>query len=278
MESVIIKPQRNILKQYIQYFLFFKKASSDILNYTTFPNNNLCLAIYKENNVHYTNNNRGNSCIIKQGGTNFISRFYGFHKMPFNVNVNSQLDQICIVFHPSALRAFSCEKYDDLMFLDNVFDIFSEADSSVLERIFEENECSKRAEILEQVLLNNLRFEIPHQLKEALFFISKYNDENLTVEALAKMLAISTPTLFRLFKNHLGQSPKAYLKTIRFRNVLNEILNRQHSLTSIAHLNQYYDQAHFINDFKLFSGYSPKQLFNKVSVQHNDLAWIYNKK
>ncbi|MFD2919278.1 helix-turn-helix domain-containing protein [Terrimonas rubra] len=278
MKSVIIKPRTDILKQYIQYFLFFKKTDSDFLHYTTFPNSNLCLAIYKENNVNYITSKTGNSCIIKQGNTSFASKFYGFHKMPFSVDVNSPLDQICIIFHPSALRAFSGEKYNDLMLADNVSDIFSVADTAVFEKIFEESDFSKRAEIIEHLLVCNLKFEIPNKLKEALFFISKYNDDNLTVEALAKMLVISTPTLFRLFNNHLGQSPKAYLKTIRFRSALNEMLNRQHSLTSIAYLNQYYDQAHFINDFRLFSGCSPRQLCDKVSVRHNALAWIYNKK
>ncbi|WP_343534593.1 helix-turn-helix domain-containing protein [Pedobacter sp.] len=276
MKSVIIKPRTEILRKYIQYFLFFKKTDSDFLNYTTFPNNNLCLAIYKENHVEYIDSN--NSCIINQGNTNFTSRFYGFHKMSFNVNINSRLDQICIVFHPSALRAFTCEKYNDLMVSNNVLDIFSGADSSVLEKIFEENSFSKRAELIEHILLSNLRFEIPYKLKEALVYISKYNSVNMTVEVLAKMLEISIPTLYRLFMNNLGQSPKAYLKTIRFRNVLNEILHEPHSLTKIAYKNQYYDQAHLIHDFKLFSGYSPKQLFDKISIQQNDLTWIYNKK
>ena len=278
MNLVILKPQIEILKQYVQYFLFFKKTDNTFLNYTTFPNNNLCLAIYKENDVKYTKDVNANSCVINKGKTNFTSRFYGFHKMPFKVDVNSQLDQICIIFHPSALRVFTNENYNDLMLSQNVLDIFHTSDTTILEQVFEENEYSKRAKILEHLLLSNLKFEIPYKLQEALFYISKYNDGSLSVEALAKILEVSTPTLLRLFKNHLGQSPKSYLKTIRFRNVLNEVLTKQHNLTSIAHLSHYYDQAHFINDFKLFSGHSPKQLFDKISVQQNDLAWIYNKK
>ena len=105
--------------------------------------------------------------------------------MSFNVDVNSPLDQICIVFQPSALRAFSSEKYEDLMFLDNVSDIFPLADSAILERIYEENDYSKRVEILEHLLLSNLKFEIPSKLKEALFFISTYPDDDLSVEVLA---------------------------------------------------------------------------------------------
>lgn len=275
MKSVIIKPKNELLKKHIQYFLFFNKTEKDFINYTTFPNNNLCLAIYKENDIHYINQSKNNNCIITKGNKNYTSRFYGFHTMPFTVDINSCLDQICIIFYPSALRAFTNEPYTDLMNLDNFYDVFSTKDTIVLEEIFEENELSKKADKLEHLLLTNLNYELPNKLKEALHLISKYNNDSFTVEILARKLEISTSSLFRLFKNYVGQNPKSYLKTIRFRNSLNEILKNQRSLTSIAHLNHYYDQAHFINDFKSFSGYPPNQLYDKISVQQNDLAWIY---
>lgn len=274
MQSVIIKPKNEILKKHIQYFLFFNKTDKDFLTYTTFPNNNLCLAIYKENDIHYINQAKNNNCIITKGNKNFTSRFYGFHKMPFSVDINSCLDQICIIFNPSALRAFTNEPYADLMNLDNFYDVFPTKDTTVLEEIFEEKEFSKKADKLEHLLLKNLKYEVPDTLKKALYLITKYNNDSFTVEILAKKLEISTSSLFRLFKNYLGQNPKSYLTTIRFRNALNEIIKNQSSLTSIAHLNQYYDQAHFINDFKSFSGYSPKQLNDRISVQQNDLVWI----
>lgn len=276
MKSVIIKPKNELLKLYIQYFLFFNKTNSDFLNYTTFPNNNLCLAIYKENDINYINHSNQNNCKITKGNKNFTTRFYGFHKMPFNVDINSCLEQICIIFKPSALRAFTYESYTDLMNSDNFFDIFTTKDSTILEQIFEENEYAKKAEKLEDILLNNLHFEIPLKLQEALHLIS-IGCNNVTVEILAKKLEMSTSSLFRLFKNNLGQNPKSYLKTIRFRNTLSEIIKNQNTLTSIAHFNQYFDQSHFINDFKCFSGYSPNQLLDKISIEQNDLAWIYNR-
>lgn len=54
METIIIKPINEILKKYVQYFLFLRKSDSNLINYTTFPNSNLCLAIYRQNSVNYT--------------------------------------------------------------------------------------------------------------------------------------------------------------------------------------------------------------------------------
>ena len=277
MESVIIRPKNEILNKHIQYFLFFKKKDQSLLHYTTFPNNNLCLAIYRQNNINYITDTTKNSCQITSGNKNFTTRLYGFHKMPFTVNIESNLEQICIIFKPSALRAFTRVPYEDLMSSDDFCNILSYKDDTVLEQIFEENEFSRKADKLEHLLLTNLKYEVPSKFKEALYLISCDNNCNLTVDSLAKNLDISTSSLFRLFKNNLGQNPKSYLKTIRFRSSLNEILNSQKTLTNVAYINQYFDQSHFINDFKSFSGYSPNQLIDKVSLQQNQLVWIYNK-
>jgi AraC-like DNA-binding protein len=276
MKSLVIKPRNEILKKHIQYFLFFNKENNDLISYTTFPNNNLCLAIYKENDIDYVNDLKNNNCVINKGNRIFTSKFYGFHKMSFNVSIKSCLDQICIIFKPSALRAFTKEAYTDIMKSDSIFDVFTNIESGILEQLFEEDDFLAKANKLELFLLTNLINEVPDKMKKALQLITK--DNNFTVDALAKELAISNSSLFRLFKNHLGQNPKSYLDTIRFRNSLNDVLKNQNILTDIAHLNEYFDQAHFINNFKSFSGYSPTELYNKISVQQNKLAWIYNEK
>lgn len=271
MNSVIIKPKNEILKKYVQYFLFFEKANLDFLTYTTFPNSNLCLAIYKENKISY--NNQNNVCEVT-AGSEFTSRFYGFHKKPFQVNIDSSLSQICIIFQPSALRAFTKESYDELMFSDSVFDDIFSSDKNVLEKIFEITDFYKRAEQLEILLLKKLNDSVSDKMKEALMLINQ--NKMIGIDELIKSLKISEATLFRLFKNNVGQNPKSYLKTLRFRNVLNDISLSKNSLTTVAYQNQFYDQAHFIKDFKMFSGFSPKKLAQKISVNQQDLKWIFN--
>ncbi|WP_231425326.1 AraC family transcriptional regulator [Pedobacter sp. Leaf250] len=266
-----------MLKKFVQYFLFFRKPDAGLVSYSTFPNNNLCLAIYKENKIEYTSDSKSNHCIVSKDSSSFKSRLFGFHKMPFHVNVHSALDQICILFEPAALTAFTNESYQDLLSADHVFDIFGRNSHFLLEEIFDDEDLFKRAEKLEHILMSNLKIRQPEKLKEALDFISTGSD-HLTIDMLAKKLGISPPTLFRLFKYNVGLNPKSYINTNRFRNILNEILQRKQALTSVAHANLYYDQAHFIKDFKAFSGYSPKQLINKISIEQNNLAWIYQNK
>lgn len=218
-----------------------------------------------------------NNCDISAGSQTFVSRVYGFHLMPFCVNVHSQLDQICILFHPSGLRAFTQESYQELLLAENVFeDIFPAGSRVILEQVFEKADPQDRAALLEALLLQQLAGAPPLKLREALYRI-EWNrpDDHLRIENLCRQLCISDTSLYRLFTRHVGQSPQSFLKTHRFRRTLKDVLRQNSSLTSVGYEHDYFDQPHFIKDFKTFTGCSPKRLLKEISVQQEDLAWIY---
>ena len=83
-----------------------------------------------------------------------------------------------------------------------------------------------------------------------------------SVEELAKQNFISTRQFERNFKHHAGFSPKLFSRIIRFQRALNQYNLKGKSLTDIAYDCGYYDQSHFIQDFKEFSGYNPKAYFS----------------
>jgi AraC-like DNA-binding protein len=58
-------------------------------------------------------------------------------------------------------------------------------------------------------------------------------------------------------------SPKQLSRVVRLQATLKMLeQNKFSTLTSLAHENGYYDQAHFIKDFKEFTGMSPKSFFS----------------
>ncbi len=66
--------------------------------------------------------------------------------------------------------------------------------------------------------------------------------------------------LERNFKKQIGLSPKQLSKAIRLQAALQMLFNQTtETLTDIAYENKYYDQAHFIKDFKEFTGITPKE-------------------
>lgn len=80
--------------------------------------------------------------------------------------------------------------------------------------------------------------------------------------ALAKQLHISSRELERRFREYVGLSPKQLSRTFRFQDVLQKKFIAS-SLTDVAHSSGYYDQSHFIRDFKAFSGLSPAGFFKQ---------------
>ena len=73
-----------------------------------------------------------------------------------------------------------------------------------------------------------------------------------------------------MFKRQVGLTPKSYQKIIRFQKTIQDI--ESHTTidwASIAYQSGYYDQAHFINDFRRLSGFSPNEYLNLKNEQLN---------
>ena len=277
MKTEILKPNAAGLQNIIQYFIIFKSDTVENIDYTTFPNTNLCLAIYKKNKIVVAQNDGRKHLFTFQGGQTYKSYLSGFHESNFHVSINAPIDEVCIIFHPAALRLFSKVSYEELIHSDEVFQmLFPNQTDCFLEQLFEEENSHKRVLMLEKIFMENCtRAFLSDRAREVIHTIYKGND--LKVKDLAKQLSMNESTLYRLFMDQIGQNPKSFLRTVRFRNALNGILEfEKPKLTGIAHQNHYTDQSHFIRDFKEITGQTPSQLRNKTSIQQEELAWIYS--
>ncbi|MBK6921687.1 MAG: AraC family transcriptional regulator [Deltaproteobacteria bacterium] len=84
-------------------------------------------------------------------------------------------------------------------------------------------------------------------------------DGNHSVESVAGELAVSTRQLDRLFARYLGIAPKAVAKVLRFQRTLRALMrDPKVTLAEVAADAGYFDQAHFIKDFKRMTGGVPR--------------------
>jgi hypothetical protein len=80
--------------------------------------------------------------------------------------------------------------------------------------------------------------------------------------------------LERNFNKQIGLSPKQLSKVIRLQATLQMLLNQTtETLTNIAHESEYYDQAHFIKDFKEFTGITPKEFLTDGRMTLSSLLY-----
>ena len=276
MKTSILKTSCPELKDIVQYFIFFKSEGKENINYTTFPNTNLCLSIYKNNKLIIEQRNNTKHISTLEGVETYVSFLSGFHNSSLHVDISAKLDEICIIFHPSTLRKFTRVSYNELLDSNKVFDLlFKDCDPCFLEKLFENENNSVRKNMLESLLLKSIRDNSKiDRVKEALFHIS--NDKEIRIGDLAKKLSVNESTLYRLFIDQVGQSPKVFLRTMRFRNVLDKLIgHNRNRFSELAYDHNYADQSHLIKDFKEITGETPGQLKKKTKVQQEELAWIY---
>lgn len=87
---------------------------------------------------------------------------------------------------------------------------------------------------------------------------------------LSEEIGFSQKHFIDLFKQRVGVSPKQYLKIIRFQKAICAIeSNKFFRWSQVALDSGYYDQAHFIQDFKYFAGFTPKEYFKRKSSTLN---------
>lgn len=114
--------------------------------------------------------------------------------------------------------------------------------------------------LLELIVKND--FNSDHRLYDAIDLILEHKGM-VQVENELKT-GISPRQLRRLFKYYIGDTPKTFSKVVRFQNILRakpstQSLKKNKLFYDIG----YYDQAHFIKDFKNFYGVTPSQAFGR---------------
>jgi len=141
--------------------------------------------------------------------------------------------------------------------------LFGQEGFEVGERILESNDTYERIKIIETFLLGKLADQktIDSIIKSTVEIILSANGQ-LSVHDLSHHNNINRRKLTRKFSNIIGLSPKQLSKTIRIQSTLKKLLNSEVSkLTDLAYESEYFDQAHFIKDFKEFTGLTPKEFY-----------------
>lgn len=111
------------------------------------------------------------------------------------------------------------------------------------------------ATLLNNSLQNNI-------LNNTLLLIYK-SKGNITVKDISKREVISERQMRRIFNNWIGINPKTFCKIVRFQNTLKTTMVTQEiNWTNLALESGYYDQTHFINEFKEFCSSTPEKLFS----------------
>ncbi|MGQ3013078.1 MAG: AraC family transcriptional regulator [Flavobacteriales bacterium] len=169
-------------------------------------------------------------------------------------------------FQPAGLQAFVPMQAGDLSGLTVEPDSIWGPDGDVLQdRMLNASSHTQRIQIIEAFLRQRLRRN-SYSTDAIAYCIQQLHQSGgqVSMETLAEKANMGRRHLERRFVSGVGMSPKLLSRIIRFQNMLRLIgENRLNSLTALAYEGGYYDQAHFIKDFREFTGLNPRAYFSE---------------
>jgi AraC-like DNA-binding protein len=116
-----------------------------------------------------------------------------------------------------------------------------------------------RVRILERALLASARgrFDRHPAVRYAVAELG-HRSRPRRVAHVADQIGLSQRRFIEVFRNEVGLTPKAFSRVCRFQHVLGRVeYLAEVDWTSVALDCGYFDQAHFIHDFREFTGVSP---------------------
>ena len=177
---------------------------------------------------------------------------------------------LCILFKPQALRLFFDLPANELTNQQVDLELIKGSCSSDLsDQIANAASNEERIKIVERYLLKRLTERNIYNFERMGAVINFVNSTtgSISVKEMAGKACLSDKQFYRIFSEQVGLSPKQFLRTIRLQQIFYMVqCNPKIELSELVYRCGYYDQAHFINDFKLQTGMSPTTCFAKCNT------------
>lgn len=188
----------------------------------------------------------------------------------YDLIISENLSIFSVTFQPYGIRQFLNLPLHELQNQSISLSHINKEWTNLAEQKLEESKSFQgRVEIIEAHLLRLLYINLNQRdflrMSHTVELIRQAKG-NIDINTLADNACLCRKQFERKFSETIGISPKQYLKIIRFQYAIHiKSKTTDKKLTELAYESGYYDQSHFICDFKKFSGLTPKQLFDQCN-------------
>lgn len=190
------------------------------------------------------------------------AQLWGQTIQPFTFVSSGKHAMLGIRFYPHTAACFFDEPVDTFNNqVTDYVDVAGREGRELYNQLAEATTLNKKIELLENFLLARLkRFEHRFaKLKLMSSIVIELNNDSFFrgINNVSARYGMTPRYLQKLFLSYSGISPHLFSKIRRFQKSLQLITKNELSLTTVAHQCGYYDQSHFIKDFKNFTGLAP---------------------
>ncbi len=178
-----------------------------------------------------------------------------------HLKLNGKVDVLGVCFFPDGFYPFLKIPVSELknQFL-GAREVGFKLAKNISERLKDAPDISARLTILENELVlllvnGNQTPKIFRQIFNAL----RQSDNTMQIAEFCQRNNISIRNMERMYNKYVGVSANTFSTLNRFHKSLNKLLFSDYSkLSDLAYDNGYFDQMHFIREFKRFAGNTPK--------------------
>jgi len=196
------------------------------------------------------------------------TRIYGIWEKISSQLLQGQGSAFAVKFNPGGFYPFWKQPLSKLTSQAiELSDIFGEAGSLLEGDILRSRSVAEQVERIDRFFIDRLpeQDENVELLNEMVATLIR-DREILKVEQLASRFSMSMRTLQRLFDRYVGVSPKGVIQRYRMHEVAEKIESGEARDWLELSLDMgYYDQAHFIKDFKTIMGQSPEEYLRTIT-------------
>ncbi|MEQ8477837.1 AraC family transcriptional regulator [Fulvivirga sp.] len=238
------------LKDYIKYYVV---SENDVESeYKVLPSAGLVIGFQYRGQLASIKDNTLNK--LTSAGITGISDSYKVFRN------SAHIGTILVYFTEIGFTHFTSNPANELfnlsLSLDNIFKKSSV--NEVEEKLAIVLTDHQRIKVVEHFLLSQLKdIQADKLIIESVKLIYR-SKGTIRVKELNETLCISQSPFEKRFRKVVGTTPKKFTSIIRFNSVLDN-LNETKTLSEICYENNFFDQAHFIKDFKHFTGQTPEQ-------------------
>ncbi len=193
------------------------------------------------------------------------SSVHGHNAQVWDMLVKSDFEIFGIYFYPLSIPEIFGIPASLLYNQDySLEELLGAAGRELEERLMNAEDVQHRIACISSFIYRKLKYQktkISLPFAACLDRIIKSGGE-ITIEQIAQQSSFSIRSLERQFSSELGVSPKLYSRIVRFQRAIKLFENNLvKDFTDLSYYTGYYDQSHFIREFKHFSGMRPKDYF-----------------
>jgi len=260
LELIKYPPKNEILKDLVKYIWIFRSKKEFVVDNILFPSSNIDFVLNLSDPITYIMNDKAQT-------------FNGFHfsgiRDSFSIVKHAgMIDVAGVAFHPTGAYPFIKNSLSDYsnktLELNDVIDGFD----SIYDELKNAETDLARVDIIEKKLLDIIDTSLTPKkhLNEFINTLS-INRYKVKIDDFCQQIGVNQKTFERDFKKYVGITPKAFIKLTRFHKTLTQMIkNNYENLTSLGYNQGYFDQTHFIKDFKFYMGTTPSKLLKDDSL------------